>query len=259
MLNRHLTIGAVFCVLGTASEGNGLTMQTRRGFTLIELLVVIAIIAILAAILFPVFAKAREKARQTSCLSNLKQISTAFIMYAQDYDETCALAYYDDWLHYWDATLDATTWTEVGSGYLDAYMKSGQIRACPSFKVSGGDRKYTGYAYNTDFIGANPVDTWGPGRSPASLGQVTDPTGTVMVCDSATWSSSTNEVIGNNLLKAPGQVDYYGPNVAFRHNGTANVAYVDGHAKAVTKKCNPSASDSTLGDLSSDASAYDLN
>ena len=60
----------------------------RRGFTLIELLVVIAIIAILAAILFPVFAKAREKARQTSCLSNLKEIQLAALMYAQDNDET---------------------------------------------------------------------------------------------------------------------------------------------------------------------------
>ncbi|NLO04745.1 MAG: prepilin-type N-terminal cleavage/methylation domain-containing protein, partial [candidate division WS1 bacterium] len=59
----------------------------RKGFTLIELLVVIAIIAILAAILFPVFARAREKARQTSCLSNLKQISLAVIMYTQDYDD----------------------------------------------------------------------------------------------------------------------------------------------------------------------------
>jgi len=60
----------------------------RKGFTLIELLVVIAIIAILAAILFPVFARAREKARQTSCLSNMKQIGLAFMMYTQDYDET---------------------------------------------------------------------------------------------------------------------------------------------------------------------------
>ena len=59
----------------------------RRGFTLIELLVVIAIIAILAAILFPVFARAREKARQASCLSNLKQLGLGLMMYAQDYDE----------------------------------------------------------------------------------------------------------------------------------------------------------------------------
>ena len=59
----------------------------KRGFTLIELLVVIAIIAILAAILFPVFARAREKARQSSCLSNVKQIGTGLLMYAQDYDE----------------------------------------------------------------------------------------------------------------------------------------------------------------------------
>ncbi|MFA4044255.1 MAG: hypothetical protein HZRFUVUK_001041, partial [Candidatus Fervidibacterota bacterium] len=68
--------------------------RMHRGFTLIELLVVIAIIAILAAILFPVFARAREKARQASCQSNLKQIGLAIFQYAQDYDERLPLAWY---------------------------------------------------------------------------------------------------------------------------------------------------------------------
>src|SRR3982750_3360923 len=68
-------------------------MRSRSGFTLIELLVVIAIIAILAAILFPVFAQAREKARQTACMSNVKQIGTALTMYVQDYEETMPRAF----------------------------------------------------------------------------------------------------------------------------------------------------------------------
>ncbi len=67
-------------------------MRHRRGFTLIELLVVIAIIAILAAILFPVFARARENARKANCQNNLKQIATGLLMYAQDYDERFGLA-----------------------------------------------------------------------------------------------------------------------------------------------------------------------
>ena len=93
----------------------------RRGFTLIELLVVIAIIAILAAILFPVFAQAREKARSSSCLSNNKQIALAHSMYAQDYDETLALAL---------NTLVLEPTTGVASRWEDAVRAPGCYSVC---------------------------------------------------------------------------------------------------------------------------------
>src|SRR5690242_21003145 len=93
----------------------------KRGFTLIELLVVIAIIAILAAILFPVFAQAREKARATSCLSNLKQIGTGCMMYIQDYDETYPLGYTWDENDAWGGTM----WTLSLAPYIQKYGEIG--------------------------------------------------------------------------------------------------------------------------------------
>src|SRR3954467_3062126 len=89
--------------------------ESTSAFTLIELLVVIAIIAILASILFPVFARAREKARQTTCISNLKQIGFAMTAYAQDYDEHWPAA---DWWGYKTATTP--------------YVKSNLVYRCPS-------------------------------------------------------------------------------------------------------------------------------
>ena len=106
----------------------------KKAFTLIELLVVIAIIAILAAILFPVFAQAREKARQASCLSNTKQMGLGVMMYSQDYDETMPPAYY------YNATsggnLDASG-IHQWSGITQPYVKNGQIFVCPSDKING--------------------------------------------------------------------------------------------------------------------------
>jgi prepilin-type N-terminal cleavage/methylation domain-containing protein/prepilin-type processing-associated H-X9-DG protein len=113
-----------------------MTAQARqRGFTLIELLVVIAIIAILAAILFPVFAQAREKARQTGCASNLKQQGAALMMYVQDADEVWPPAYY-----YGNPTsggsLDASGIYQW-SGFCQPYIKNRGIFVCPSDKIGG--------------------------------------------------------------------------------------------------------------------------
>src|SRR6266480_1485598 len=100
----------------------------RTGFTLIELLVVIAIIAILAAILFPVFAQAREKARQATCLSNLKQIGLGMMMYAQDYDEILCNSHYCT-----DGTSSCAEALKVRwRNAIDPYMKNNNVRGCPS-------------------------------------------------------------------------------------------------------------------------------
>ena len=151
----------------------------NKGFTLIELLVVIAIIAILAAILFPVFARAREKARQTMCLSNVKQLGLAWLMYAQDYDEMACPSYYysSDWRYEyaWDFVLDWNTL--VGGnpafthGLLGAYTKNGQISSCPSFHGNAWGRPHAGYAYNATYIGG---DIFG-GTPIAALGAIAAP------------------------------------------------------------------------------------
>jgi prepilin-type N-terminal cleavage/methylation domain-containing protein/prepilin-type processing-associated H-X9-DG protein len=105
--------------------------RARSGFTLIELLVVVAIIAILAAILFPVFAQAREKARSTSCLSNTKQIGLAVNMYVQDFDETYPQAYF------YQNNNDSSGGYSQWSGMCQPYIKNFQMFVCPSDKLRG--------------------------------------------------------------------------------------------------------------------------
>ena len=236
----------------------------HRAFTLIELLVVIAIIAILAAILFPVFAQARLKAKQTTCASNLRQTAVAFDMYTQDYDQTYPMAvYYNSDYSVetaWDYTLTWNKQFQVISrkpGLIGSYAKTNEISSCPSNEIKEQwGRPYTGYAYNTSYIGciADPPEF----RQPAAESEIAQPSDTVLIADSAMFSGGS--LSGNNFLRAPKDIyyGYCGPNVHFRHLGTAQVAYCDSHVKAVKAKYNARTDAPELADLSADDSAYDL-
>ncbi|HSV72816.1 MAG TPA: prepilin-type N-terminal cleavage/methylation domain-containing protein [Chthonomonadales bacterium] len=230
--------------------------RRRNAFTLIELLVVIAIIAILAAILFPVFAQAREKARQTSCLSNLKQTVTAWLMYAQDYDEMVCPSYYYSadwrWEYAWDFTLDwGAGATPVATlGFIGPYTRSGQLHRCPSFTGNAWGRPYSGYGYNATYVGGDVF----AGVPACTLAQITDPAGTVVFAD----AGFGNPVNAANYLRAPSDPLFNWGKVHFRHTGAANAAYADGHVRASTRRHHTTAAEPHTGALSEDDAAYDL-
>jgi len=158
-------------------KSNKNSLNTSVGFTLIELLVVIAIIAILAAILFPVFAKVREKARQTACLSNLKQIGLGVAQYEEDYDEQTPNG------------INNYGGGQGWAGQIYPYVKSNAVYVCPDDQPGVGGS----YGMNANF--AQPVDNTGnnPPRG-TSLAAFAAPTRTVMlfeVNDSTGWLPST--------------------------------------------------------------------
>ena len=198
-----------------------------RGFTLIELLVVIAIIAILAAILFPVFARARENARRSSCQSNLKQIGLGVSQYTQDYDE-----YYPMNRHNWN--LDGTGGTTGYAQMIQPYIKSRQLFKCPSDSSQAGNS----YLYN-NYIGE-------PGN-PTAIAKVDSSAQLMMAMDGNAYQG-TNAADRENIRNTDPNSNY-GLNADYtvwdssgrvasrnqgmpRHLGTGNVLYADGHVKS---------------------------
>jgi prepilin-type N-terminal cleavage/methylation domain-containing protein/prepilin-type processing-associated H-X9-DG protein len=227
----------------------------KHAFTLIELLVVIAIIAILAAILFPVFAQARESARQTTCLSHLKQIALAGLMYAQDYDETFVQVggtIEQRWPASGRMTRNGIKPVNGWSMNLLPYIKSRDLFQCPSmdpiFQGSGDCKAFSGqritnhYAYNA-WLGAD--DSYAlsyfttPNRtvltSPLTLSQVAQPANVV-----AHFHAGSVPPYGETwgcVYATIEQPDFYNKiRPRIRHKSGDNFAFVDGHAKWIEVK-----------------------
>jgi prepilin-type N-terminal cleavage/methylation domain-containing protein/prepilin-type processing-associated H-X9-DG protein len=219
----------------------------RRGFTLIELLVVIAIIAILAAILFPVFARAREKARQASCQSNLKQIMLAMKQYTSDYDETfpigttaisagtqlcpagpcCTKA--------WSPNKNATTPGGVANGFihqrLDPYVKNTQLWLCPSMgSATFNPATVDTTSYLSSMVITNRVGLCGKKESALTKSE----SEIIVWQDAIAWACVTSCA---NMWRgiSTGEFNTAGSSTAHGQGGGAmvNCGYADGHVKSL--------------------------
>jgi prepilin-type N-terminal cleavage/methylation domain-containing protein/prepilin-type processing-associated H-X9-DG protein len=230
-------------------------LRRTSAFTLIELLVVIAIIAILAAILFPVFAQAREKARQTGCLSNLKQIGTGLMMYTQDYDEAYPCNWYGG---LWDTTPNGSQYKWMDAVY--PYVKNEQVFSCPS---DGSARKQYIYYQKLPKASSNNwgsyctnVAYWDPGpgtpassegntaaRRTTTIANVTRPSETFWAGDcngsfQLAWPNIAQQPKIDTTVSPPvlgfkggGGIMNEGALVG-RHQSRLNVVWADGHASS---------------------------
>ncbi len=211
-------------LLRSPSSGTDLKRALKGGFTLIELLVVIAIIAILAAILFPLFARAKAAAKGATSLSNLRQIGTAWTLYASDADGIYMPP--RSWLgarryaYWWASVDDATATRDDSGGLLHPYTRGVGVQSDPLFpstlRTALG---LTGYGYNYRYLGSGAVsDT-----------AAADPAGTVAFASSARMSFIDRRTVeGNTYLEAP-SAQY--PTFHARANGVGPILWVDGHAK----------------------------
>lgn len=222
-------------------------VSKRVAFTLIELLVVIAIIALLAAILFPVFARARENARRASCQSNLKQIGMGMIQYSQDYDERVP----DSW---YGAGNAASTPGGVRYKWMDViypYVKNTQVFTCPSDdkkftlaeKLTGpSDNDYGSYIINAvDW--QESMELRGPGSGGFLMNVIESPATTLWIADGngqfhLTWGNKSNNPaitlnsMNQKQLMGAGTSAPVAGALVERHLDTTDVLYCDGHVKA---------------------------
>jgi prepilin-type N-terminal cleavage/methylation domain-containing protein/prepilin-type processing-associated H-X9-DG protein len=242
--------------------------RVRGGFTLIELLVVIAIIAILAAILFPVFAQARDKARSAACLSNTKQLSLGVMMYAQDYDETLPVIGYNQQCRgrwQWqifpyvknEAVFTCPNINQAWSSQTGAYTGANPNSGCPGVTIQAGIDNNGGYGWSYGLSHAYENNGGGPPNAYTapglSLSQIVKPAETLCIGETGLPNQRTNAFatgwgmwVADPRLNGGGNSPGLVPQ--FRHNATkfrtdnggglsipiegrANFAFLDGHSK----------------------------
>ncbi len=209
----------------------------KKAFTLIELLVVIAIIAILAAILFPVFAQAKSAAKKTQSISNLKQIGLAWSLYNSSYDDIMMRPRIPGVgrVYYWWGSFDGTT-LRPSEGLLFPFTRSQAISQDPTFpnalRTSLG---LTGYGYNYAYLSPSnyPAPTYEEVPVPMSESAVEVPTETMVFGTAArinNWSYTTATLEGNTYLDPP---SYEFPGFHGRHAGQGVILWTDGHVKGM--------------------------
>jgi prepilin-type N-terminal cleavage/methylation domain-containing protein/prepilin-type processing-associated H-X9-DG protein len=226
--------------------------KKTRGFTLIELLVVIAIIAILAAILFPIFAAAKESAKRASCASNLKQVVLAFQLYLESNGDGYPWAFNNDIQYLPNGQYYRDFWPLA----LRPYAKSYKVFLCPSEDLTWSLRKESdpafiyaagmapGWGYNYLFFspGLDPLDSESPPFDPIKNSAVKQATRTVLLAESIYWDSNGLKKRGYYIVKPPSRwktsvsppTDKTWGNCWPSHGNVGNVAFVDGHVRAMS-------------------------
>ncbi len=215
----------------------------RPSVTLVELVVVVGVIGLLLGILLPSLYRARKEAKRIVCLSNQRQIGLGVHTYANDYVGRFPIAQYFDAAHLafvaWDTITYASDPDDAQPGLIWEYTSGNAVQQCPSYdgpSMATGD-PYTGYNYNTSYVGRgeNEGPYRGMGEAPATIADVRFPGRAALIGDGG-WASGANKFMRAPLDTGVAEGTVHAGAQAYRHAGRTTVVYVDGHGRSTNDR-----------------------